>query len=97
MVITNQAFGSSLVSLTPGIKGSFDIAVLEQAKDIYFDKVVQLINNISIPDFEDNDGNYLRGNSFVMNERTSDVSIYADPVNNALVMRCNKLSGVFYN
>jgi hypothetical protein len=40
MVVTNQAFGSSLVSLTPGIKGSFDIAVLEQAKDIYFDKVV---------------------------------------------------------
>lgn len=33
----------------------------------------------------------------MMNERTSDVSIYADPVNNALVMRCDKLSGVFYN
>lgn len=32
-----------------------------------------------------------------MNVRTSDVSIYADPVNNALVMRCDKLSGVFYN
>lgn len=32
-----------------------------------------------------------------MDERTSDVSIYADPSLNALVMRCNKLSGVFYN
>lgn len=57
----------------PGIKGSFDIAVLEQAKDVYFDKVVKLINNLTIPDFEDGDGNYLRGNNFVMNERTSDV------------------------
>ena len=97
LLVANQAFGLSLASLAPGIKGSFDIEILEQAKDVYFDKVVQLINNISIPDFEDKDGNYLRGNNFVMNERNSDVLIYADPTNNALVMRCDKLSGVFYN
>jgi hypothetical protein len=29
LVVANQAFASSLISLTPGIKGSFDIAVLE--------------------------------------------------------------------
>lgn len=32
-----------------------------------------------------------------MNERSTDVIIYTDVPNNALVMRCNKLSGVFYN
>lgn len=32
-----------------------------------------------------------------MNERTTDVTIYTDVKKNALVMNCNKLSGVFYN
>jgi hypothetical protein len=95
MLAANIAFAQS--TLKPGIKASLNIDVLEQAKDAYFDTVVELINNLEIPDFEDDDGNYLRGNSFIMDERTSDVSIYADPSLNALVMRCNKLSGVFYN
>jgi len=95
MLVANIAFAQS--TLTPGIKASMDIAVLEQAKDAYFDTVVQIINNLQIPDFEDSDGNYLRGNSFVMDERSSNVSIYTDVPNNALVMRCDKMSGVFYN
>lgn len=66
-------------NLTPGIKASMDISILEQAKDTYFDNIVQIINNVKIPDIEDDKGNYLRGNSFVMNERTDDVLIYADP------------------
>jgi hypothetical protein len=56
-----------------------------------------LINDLQIPDFEDKDGNYIKGNSFIMDERTSDVSIYTDVSQNALVMKCNKLSGTFYN
>lgn len=95
MLAANIAFAQS--TLTPGIKASLDIAVLEQAKDAYFDTVVELVNNLTIPDFEDDKGNYLRGNSFVMNERTDNVSIYADSNRNALVMRCDKLSGTFYN
>lgn len=83
--------------MTPGIKASLDIAVLEQAKDVYFDNIVNLINNLTIPDFEDSDGNYMRGNSFVLDQRTDNVYIYPDTANNALVMRCEKLSGVFYN
>jgi len=39
----------------------------------------------------------MRGNSFVLDERSDNVLIYTDVPNNALVMRCNKLSGVFYN
>lgn len=80
-----------------GMKASMDISVLEQAKDTYFDKIVQIINSLQIPDFVEDSNHYLKGNSFVMNERTSDVSIYTDVAKNALVMRCDKMSGVFYN
>jgi hypothetical protein len=65
MVAANFAFAQS--TLTPGMKAAMDITILEQAKDTYFDSIVQIINNLSIPDFEDSDGNYLRGNSFVLN------------------------------
>lgn len=71
--------------------------MLEQAKDAYFDDIVTVINSLKIPDIEDSKGNYMKGNSFVMDERTDNVLIYPDVANNALVMRCDKLSGVFYN
>jgi hypothetical protein len=49
MVAANFAFGQS--TLTPGMKAAMDITILEQAKDTYFDTIVQVINNLSIPDF----------------------------------------------
>lgn len=84
-------------NMTAGIHAALDILILEQAKNTYFDNIVTVINNLSIPDVEDDKGNYMRGNSFVMDERADNVLIYTDVPNNALVMRCNKLSGVFYN
>ena len=29
-----------------GVKNSLDMAVVEQAKDVYFDEIVRMINNI---------------------------------------------------
>ena len=37
-------------STTNGLSGSFDISILEQAKDVYFEKLITLINDIKIPD-----------------------------------------------
>jgi hypothetical protein len=88
---------AAITNMTAGIHAALDILVLEQAKDVYFDNIVSVINNLSIPDVEDSKGNYMRGNSFVMDERADNVVIYTDVPNNALVMRCEKLSGVFYN
>lgn len=82
-------------AIPTGVTASLDIAVLEQAKDVYFDKVIQLIENLSIPDFNQDDNHFLRDNKFTLNERTEDVSIYADAANNAIVLKCDKLSGVF--
>jgi len=86
---------ANVATTTAGVKSSLDIEILEQAKDVYFDKVVKLINSIPLPDFEDGNGNYMRGNSFVMNERTDKVEIFTDVGKNAMVLKCAKLSGVF--
>ena len=86
---------ADVATTTAGLKTSLDIAVMEQAKDIYFDEIVKLINIIPLPDFEDGKGNYLRGNSFVMSERTEKVEIFTDVSKNAMVLKCAKLSGVF--
>jgi hypothetical protein len=86
---------ADVATTTAGLKTSLDIEVMEQAKDIYFDEIVKLINSIQLPDLEDGNGNYMRGNSFVMNERTEKVEIFTDVGKNAMVLKCAKLSGVF--
>ena len=77
-----------------GLKNSLDIAILEQAKDTYFDMILSLINNIELPDLEDADGNYLRENSFQITGRTDRVNFYADPAKNAIVFDCKKINAV---
>jgi len=86
---------ADVATTTAGVKSSLDIEVMEQAKDVYFDTVVKLINSIPLPDFDDGNGNYMRGNSFVLNERSDKVEIFTDVGKNAMVMKCAKLSGVF--
>lgn len=39
----------------------------------------------------------MTGNSFILEQRTENVYIYPNPGSNSVVMRCEKLSGVFYN
>ena len=88
----------ALTNKTAGIHAALDIGVLEQAKDVYFDNLVNIINNLTIPDVgPDEHGNYFLDNSFVLDERTDNVLIYTDVPNNAIVMHCAKMSGVFYN
>jgi len=97
LALTTFGLAAAVQNKTAGIHAALDILILEQAKDTYFDDIVTVINNLQIPDVEDSKGNYMRGNSFVMDERSDNVLIYTDVPNNALVMRCDKLSGVFYN
>ena len=53
------------------------------------------MNNLTIPDFYQDKNHYLVGNHFYLNERTSDVTITTDVKNNAMVLKCAKLSGKF--
>jgi len=40
-LVATSAFG-----YLAGLKNSLDISVVEQAKDVYFDEIVKLINNL---------------------------------------------------
>ena len=54
-------------STTNGVAGSFDISILSQAKDVYFQKLINLINHIEIPDLVQDKHDYLKQNSLVIN------------------------------
>lgn len=59
--------------------------------------MINVVNSLVIPDYYEDKNHYLTGNKFVANERTSDVTISTDIANNAMVLKCNKFSGKFYN
>ena len=84
-----------LASTKSAFKASVNVDVLSQAKDVYFDRLIDVVNNLQIPDFYEDKNHYLKGNHFYLNERTSDVTITTDVKNNAMVLRCDKLSGKF--
>lgn len=81
-------------TLKAGLKTSLDISILEQAKDVYFQKILDLINGMDLPDLEDGDGNYLRGNTLEISELTTKVEFVPDVANNAVVLKNKKVSAV---
>jgi len=56
-----------------------------------------VVNNLELPDFYQDKNHYMTGNHFYLDERTDDVIISTDTKNNAMVLRCEKLSGKFVN
>ena len=56
--------------------------------------ILSLVNNLELPDLEDKDGNYLRGNHFEITGRADKVDFFADVANNAIVLDCKKINAV---
>ena len=80
-----------------GVKNSLDIAVVEQAKDVYFNEIVRLINNLELPDFYlDGDKGYMLDNTFVLQETPDDVQFITDSQNNAIIFEVTDFRGQFY-
>ena len=80
-----------------GIKNSLDISVVEQAKDVYFDEIVKLINNLELPDFYlDDDKGYFLDNRFVLQQDSSDVQFTTDVQDNAIILEVTDFRGTFY-
>jgi len=50
---------------------------------------------LTLPDLEDGKGNYLRDNIFTLEERTEKVVFSTDSENNAVHLKCAKLSAMF--
>lgn len=53
--------------------------MIEQAKDVYFDEIVKLINNLQLPDIIlEGDKGYMLDNRFVLMESSDDVQFTTD-------------------
>ena len=61
------------------MKNSLDIGVIEQAKDVYFNEIIKLINNLQIPDIHlEGDKGYMLNNQFVLLTSSDEVQFEAD-------------------
>ena len=80
-----------------GVKNSLDISVIEQAKDVYFNEIVKLINNLTIPDIHlEGDKGYFLDNQFVLLETPDDVQFITDVTDNAVIFEITDFTGTFY-
>ena len=53
--------------------------MIEQAKDVYFNEIVKLINNLQIPDIHlEGDKGYMLDNQFVLLTSTDEVQFETD-------------------
>ncbi len=60
VLVTLGAITSSVFA-NDGLRASLDIAVIEQAKDVYMDTILKFLNNLELPDMGDSK-DYLHGN-----------------------------------
>ena len=82
---------------TSGIHASLDISIIEQAKNVYMDKIIETLNNLQLPNINSDDGkDYLHGNHVTVNQDASNVILAVDVPNNALTLNMNSLSANFY-
>ena len=81
-------------ALQAGLKTSLDIAVINQAKDAYFNAVLSLINDVTLPDKHKGNGDYFNDNSFHVIDHSKNVDFYPDPSKNAMVVRNRKVSAI---
>jgi len=52
-----------------GATASIDLSVLKEAKDVYFDKVLDIMNHFQVPDIELDNG-YIHKNSFKITQKS---------------------------
>jgi hypothetical protein len=81
-------------SVETGFKGSIELNVLRQAAGVWFDTIIQVVNGITIPNFS-SDGDYMKDNTFYVEQRISGVTLSSDVGKNAVVLNCNQLTAKF--
>lgn len=69
--------------------------MLNQAKVVYFEEILKLINNLALPDLEDDDGNYIKENTFEVLESSDYVEFTTDVEKNAVILANKKVTAKF--
>jgi hypothetical protein len=94
LCLLNMTTAETLMS---GVKNSLAIDVIEQAKDVYFNKIVKMIDNVALPDVYLDDGKgYFIDNKFILDMAPDDVEFFTDTGNNAVVFKVSDFTGTFY-
>ena len=86
----------SAATANTGVHASLDIAIVEQAKDIYMDVILKAINNLALPNIGDSK-DYLHGNHVSVSQNAQNVIFDVDVANNAVKLTCKDLSANFYS
>merc|ERR1712166_434313 len=89
------ALCTSARAFNPGATASIDFPVLQEAKSNYFDFVLNLINQVKIPDINF-DGGHLDSNKFHVNESSNSFKFGAGK-KNSVVISANDLSATFHS
>jgi hypothetical protein len=55
-----------------------DVSVLQEAKDVWFDEIIELLDGLKIPDVQDASGNYMKDNVFNIEGRVDEVNFTTD-------------------
>ena len=78
----------------PGATVSFDLAALEEARDVYFSYVENTLKEVTMPDIDFKQGRAVQ-NIFKVLEPAANVQVAADPSSNALVISANNMTAQF--
>merc|ERR1712166_14020 len=88
------ALCATVGAFNPGLTLSTDFSMYNHAKDVYFDTVKDLVNNLTIPNLPI-PGGYLNGNAFHYDEKKSDFKLEAGK--NSIKFYADNLSGSFHS
>ena len=92
-------FIGRVASFDPGVTASLDINVFDQAKDVYFDLIMNVLENVKLPDFpfqKESVNGHMNDNTFGVLEIPSNVQITNRPDVNGIELSIDDLYATFF-
>jgi len=80
-----MALVSSVRSFNPGATASLDMGLIVEAKDVYWNYVMNILKNVKIPDTSFHNG-YIHGNSFFVKQSSDNVHITTNAAKNGVTL-----------
>ena len=81
-------------TIETGVKASISLDVFRGVANIFYDKLMEAVSVIAVPDFSSDD--YTMGNnSFGVEQRKAEVTLSSDVGKNAIVLNCKQLTAKF--
>jgi hypothetical protein len=90
----DEFVGLTDVKFSPGVTASMEVDVMQEAANVWFDTIIQVVNGLKIPDFDMGSGDYMNDNTFYIKQRVANVELYSTS-NNALHLNCKQLTASF--